>query len=86
MSLASESSSRMAAMRRAEKTIDGIRNGLNLKLHRIRKESIDEELFDVISGYEALTAIRRPRGMAFPVPHSQSCAHLLSFPIGLSRY
>jgi len=28
-------------------------------LHRIRQESIDEELFDVISGYEALTAVRR---------------------------
>jgi len=32
---------------------------LTLKLHRIRQESIDEELFDVISGYEALTSARR---------------------------
>ncbi len=60
-SLASENASRLAAMQRAEKNIDGILEDLNLKLHRIRQESIDEELFDVISGYEALTAARRPR-------------------------
>jgi F-type H+-transporting ATPase subunit gamma len=60
-SLASENASRLAAMRRAEKNIDGILEDLNLKLHRIRQESIDEELFDVISGYEALTAVHRSR-------------------------
>jgi F-type H+-transporting ATPase subunit gamma len=60
-SLASENASRLAAMQRAEKNIDGILEDLNLKLHRIRQESIDEELFDVISGYEALTAVRPPR-------------------------
>jgi len=60
-SLASENASRLAAMQRAEKNIDGILEDLNLKLHRMRQESIDEELFDVISGYEALTAVRRPR-------------------------
>jgi F-type H+-transporting ATPase subunit gamma len=59
-SLASENASRLAAMQRAEKNIDGILEDLNLKLHRIRQESIDEELFDVISGYEALNAVRRP--------------------------
>jgi F-type H+-transporting ATPase subunit gamma len=46
-------------MQRAEKNIDGILDDLNLSLHRIRQESIDEELFDVISGYAALTATRR---------------------------
>ena len=60
-SLASENASRLAAMQRAEKNINGILEDLNLKLHRIRQESIDEELFDVISGYEALTTVRRPR-------------------------
>ena len=60
-SLASENASRLAAMQRAEKNIDGILEDLNLRLHRVRQESIDEELFDVISGYEALTAFRRPR-------------------------
>jgi F-type H+-transporting ATPase subunit gamma len=58
-SLASESASRLAAMQRAEKNIDGILEDLNLKLHRIRQESIDEELFDVISGYDTLTNARR---------------------------
>ena len=53
-SLASENASRLAAMQRAEKNIDDIVENLNRKLHSIRQESIDEELFDVISGYEAL--------------------------------
>jgi F-type H+-transporting ATPase subunit gamma len=60
-SLASENASRLAAMQRAEKNIDGILEDLNLSLHRMRQESIDEELFDVISGYEALTAVHRAR-------------------------
>lgn len=59
-SLASENASRLAAMQRAEKNIDDILEDLNRKLHRIRQESIDEELFDVISGYEALTDGRHP--------------------------
>jgi F-type H+-transporting ATPase subunit gamma len=60
-SRASENASRLAAMQRAEKNIDGILEDLNLSLHRMRQESIDEELFDVISGYEALTAVHRAR-------------------------
>ena len=59
-SLASENASRLAAMQRAEKNIDEILETLNRQLHRIRQESIDEELFDVISGYEALTDGRHP--------------------------
>jgi F-type H+-transporting ATPase subunit gamma len=55
-SLASENASRLAAMQRAEKNIDGISEELHRTLHRIRQESIDEELFDVISGFEALTS------------------------------
>ncbi len=57
-SLASENAGRLAAMQRAEKNIDGILENLNRKLHSVRQESIDEELFDVISGYEALTDAR----------------------------
>ena len=53
-SLASENASRLAAMQRADKNIDEIMEGLNRTFHRIRQESIDEELFDLISGYEAL--------------------------------
>jgi F-type H+-transporting ATPase subunit gamma len=54
-SLASENASRLASMQRAEKNIDDILEGLNRSFHRIRQEGIDEELFDVISGYEALS-------------------------------
>ncbi|MFZ0707624.1 MAG: F0F1 ATP synthase subunit gamma [Candidatus Korobacteraceae bacterium] len=58
-SLASENASRLAAMQRAEKNIEDILEDLNRTFRRIRQESIDEELFDVISGFEALTGRRR---------------------------
>jgi F-type H+-transporting ATPase subunit gamma len=54
-SLASENASRLAAMQRADKNIGEILEELNRRFHRIRQESIDEELFDVISGYAALS-------------------------------
>jgi F-type H+-transporting ATPase subunit gamma len=57
-SLASENASRLVAMQRAEKNIDGILEELNRTFHRVRQESIDEELFEVISGYEALAQRR----------------------------
>jgi F-type H+-transporting ATPase subunit gamma len=53
-SLASENSSRLAAMQRAEKNIEGMLDDLTRTLHRVRQASIDEELFDVIAGFEAL--------------------------------
>jgi F-type H+-transporting ATPase subunit gamma len=53
-SLASENASRLAAMQRAEKNIENILEDLNREFHRVRQESIDEELFDVVSGFEAL--------------------------------
>lgn len=53
-SLASENASRLAAMERAEKNIDELLENLHSKFHRLRQSSIDEELFDVISGFEAL--------------------------------
>jgi F-type H+-transporting ATPase subunit gamma len=53
-SLASENGSRLAAMQRADKNIDDLLESLNTKFHRLRQGSIDEELFDVVSGYEAL--------------------------------
>jgi F-type H+-transporting ATPase subunit gamma len=53
-SLASENASRLAAMQRAEKNIREILEDLSGTFHRIRQESIDEELFDLISGYEAM--------------------------------
>ena len=54
-SLASENASRLAAMQRAEKNIDEMLDDLKRSFHRLRQNSIDEELFDVISGFEALT-------------------------------
>lgn len=54
-SLASESASRLAAMQRADKNIDELLEDLNGKFHRLRQSGIDEELFDVISGFEALS-------------------------------
>jgi F-type H+-transporting ATPase subunit gamma len=53
-SLASENASRLAAMQRAEKNIEDMLDEMNRRFHRLRQESIDEELFEVISGYEAL--------------------------------
>ncbi|MEO7028166.1 MAG: F0F1 ATP synthase subunit gamma [Acidobacteriaceae bacterium] len=60
-SLASENASRLAAMQRADKNIDSMLDDLTRTLHRVRQESIDEELFDVISGFEALNKQKRPR-------------------------
>lgn len=53
-SLASENASRLAAMQRADKNIDELLEDLNRTFHRLRQSGIDEELFDVISGFEAL--------------------------------
>jgi len=58
-SLASENASRLAAMERAERNIDELSQDLNRRFYRLRQSSIDEELFDVISGFEALTKSRR---------------------------
>ena len=54
-SLASENTSRLVAMQRAEKNIDDLLETLTRNFNRLRQTSIDEELFDVISGFEALS-------------------------------
>ena len=54
-SLKSENASRLAAMQRADKNISDLLEGLSGKYHRLRQSRIDEELFDVISGFEALS-------------------------------
>ena len=54
-SLASENASRLAAMERADKNIDELLETLHGTFHRMRQSGIDEELFDVISGFEALS-------------------------------
>jgi F-type H+-transporting ATPase subunit gamma len=55
-SLESENGSRLAAMQRAEKNIESISAVLNQSFYRLRQGSIDEELFDVIAGFNALSA------------------------------
>ena len=54
-SLASENASRLAAMQRAEININELLEDLQRTFHRLRQGSIDAELFDVISGFEALS-------------------------------
>jgi F-type H+-transporting ATPase subunit gamma len=58
-SLASENASRLAAMQRADKNIEDLLETLHGTFHRLRQSGIDEELFDVIAGFEALADPRR---------------------------
>lgn len=60
-SLASENASRLAAMERADKNIDELLENFHATFHRLRQTGIDEELFDVISGYEALSEGKKHR-------------------------
>ena len=58
-SLASENASRLAAMQRADKNINDLLDDLNGTFHRLRQSGIDEELFDVVSGFEALSVEKK---------------------------
>ncbi len=58
-SLAGENASRLAAMQRAEKNIDELSSKLRRTFSRLRQNSIDEELFDVIAGFNALAPDKR---------------------------
>jgi F-type H+-transporting ATPase subunit gamma len=58
-SLVSENASRLAAMERAEKNIGDLLENLHGVFHRLRQSDIDEELFDVISGFEALNVAEK---------------------------
>ena len=62
-SLASENASRLAAMQRADNNIDELLKHLNGTFHRLRQGGIDEELFDVISGFEALSKEKAHRSV-----------------------
>lgn len=59
-SLASENASRLAAMQRADKNIDELLEDLKGTFHRSRQSGIDEELFDVVAGFEALGDLGKP--------------------------
>ena len=58
-SLACENASRLAAMQRADKNINDLLEQLNGTFHQLRQSGIDEELFDVISGFEALGSVTK---------------------------
>jgi F-type H+-transporting ATPase subunit gamma len=64
-SLASENASHLAAMERADRNIDDLLEDMNGRFHQLRQSGIDAELFDVISGFEAL-------GRVFPIRHKGS--------------
>lgn len=55
-SLASENACRLAAMQRADRNIGELLEQLQSRFHQLRQSGIDEELFDVISGFDALSA------------------------------
>lgn len=58
-SLGSENASRLAAMQRAERNIDSLVDTLTQSFNGLRQSAIDEELFDVIAGFEALPKSER---------------------------
>jgi F-type H+-transporting ATPase subunit gamma len=73
-SLASENASRLSAMERADKNIAELQASLQGRFNRLRQSSIDAELFDVVSGFEALaSAAKGRRGAAEPADaHTRS--------------
>jgi len=58
-SLASENASRLTSMQNAQKNIEERMEGLWSGFQHLRQTSITEELFDIVSGVEALTIKRR---------------------------
>ena len=54
-SLASENASRLQAMQRAERNIEDLLTDLSGRFNQVRQSGIDEELFDVVAGFEALS-------------------------------
>ena len=53
-SLASENTSRLASMERADRNIEELLDNLEHRFHQLRQSDIDEELFDLVSGVELL--------------------------------
>jgi F-type H+-transporting ATPase subunit gamma len=53
-SIASENAFRLSSMQRAEKNIEKLKDGLYRNYYMRRQESIDNELFDLVSGFKAL--------------------------------
>lgn len=61
-SLASENASRLAAMQRADRNIGELLTDLGARFHRMRQSGIDEELFDVVAGFDAMAPQTMPGG------------------------
>ncbi len=53
-SLAAENAARLASMQRAEKNIEEMGTAFRADYRTLRQNSVTEELFDVIAGFEAL--------------------------------
>jgi F-type H+-transporting ATPase subunit gamma len=53
-SLASENGSRLVAMQSAQKNIEALSSATSRSYHRLRQASIDEDLFDVMTGFNSL--------------------------------
>ena len=60
-SLASENASRLSAMQRAEKNIDELLEEFARQYNQRRQADIDEELFDVIAGFQAVNDVANIR-------------------------
>ncbi|GAA6183807.1 F0F1 ATP synthase subunit gamma [Aliiglaciecola sp. NS0011-25] len=54
-SLASENASRLIAMQRAEKNIEELQEQMQKTFNKLRQSAIDEELSDLVNGFEALS-------------------------------
>jgi F-type H+-transporting ATPase subunit gamma len=59
VSMAAENASRLAAMQAAEKNIGERMDELNRQFRDLRQGVITEEVLDIVSGFEAMTARRR---------------------------
>ncbi|GAB2694370.1 F0F1 ATP synthase subunit gamma [Aliiglaciecola sp. 3_MG-2023] len=55
-SLASENASRLIAMQRAEKNIEELQEQMQKSFNKLRQSAIDEELADLVNGFEALSS------------------------------
>ena len=53
-SLASENGSRLVAMQSAQKNIEALSSATSQSYYRLRQSSIDEDLFDVMTGFNSL--------------------------------
>jgi F-type H+-transporting ATPase subunit gamma len=60
-SMAAENAARLASMQRAEKNIEEMRENFVAAYNAARQTAVTEELFDVISGFEALTSEKDSR-------------------------